>query len=833
MTIIEALIQLRNDLRSWVAYNLQHKIDKEEGKGLSTNDYTDSDKNKLDGIATNAEVNVQSDWAIQDESSDAFIKNKPTKLSDFTNDSGFITGVSWGEVTEKPTFATVATSGSYNDLSNKPTIPTIPDYLPNQYSLKFGDKSYNGSSEQTITAADLGLSQALKYHGVSETALTDGSTTNPITILGESHTAESGCVVFYNNKEFVWNGSVWEELGDLSGVDFTGYATEKWVEDKKYLTQETDPVFNASPAKGITNDDIKNWNNKTSNVGTITGIKMNGVSKGTSGVVDLGTVITNVDGKVDKVDGKGLSENDFTDTLKTKLEGLSNYDDTSIQESINKKQDKITDLDTIRTGSALGATALQSVPAEYVTETELTGKGYATTAQVNAKQDVITDLDTIRSGAAAGASAETAAKSYADSLSVNYDAAGAAAQALADAKSYFNAENAKDATRMLAIEGDVDALEATVGDTTSGLVKEVAALRTEMNALGSIDGGDGIGGMIDAKIAALDVEDTAVVGQYVSSVSEADGKITVTRVDLPDYTKDFAAKANASDLTAHTGDTVAHITADERTAWNAAKSSIDAFLKDADMSEKAVDTLAELQTYMNGDGEAAAELVGRVAALEAIDHDAYKAADTALETSLKLYADQAEVDALAAAKADAASLYQVKGNYEAAGTAASAIAALDLSNTYEAKGAAATAQAAAAEDATSKANAAQIAAIADAAGKYQLKGNYATVEQVNAKQDVIEDLDVIRSGATLGATALQAVPEEYVTETELKNKGYLTAKDISQVEIVDNLTTEDSTKALSANQGVVINKSITTVDTNLNKKIDETVGNIQAILGTI
>jgi hypothetical protein len=176
-----------------VAYNLQHKIDKEEGKGLSTNDYTDADKNKLDGIAANAEVNVQSDWAIQDESSDAFIKNKPT-------------------------------------------IPTVPDYLPNQYSLKFGDKSYNGSSEQTITAADLGLSQALKYHGVSETALADGSTTNPITILGESHTAESGCVVFYNNKEFVWNGTVWEELGDLSGVDFTGYATEQWVEDKKYLT---------------------------------------------------------------------------------------------------------------------------------------------------------------------------------------------------------------------------------------------------------------------------------------------------------------------------------------------------------------------------------------------------------------------------------------------------------------------------------------------------------------------------------------------------------------------------------------------------------------------
>ena len=32
---------------------------------------------------------------------------------------------SWDEISDKPTFATVATSGSYNDLSNKPTIPDV------------------------------------------------------------------------------------------------------------------------------------------------------------------------------------------------------------------------------------------------------------------------------------------------------------------------------------------------------------------------------------------------------------------------------------------------------------------------------------------------------------------------------------------------------------------------------------------------------------------------------------------------------------------------------------------------------------------------------------
>lgn len=51
----------------------------------------------------------------------------PTKTSDLTNDSNFVSSSS---------LATVATSGSYTDLSNTPTIPTVSDYnasllLPN------------------------------------------------------------------------------------------------------------------------------------------------------------------------------------------------------------------------------------------------------------------------------------------------------------------------------------------------------------------------------------------------------------------------------------------------------------------------------------------------------------------------------------------------------------------------------------------------------------------------------------------------------------------------------------------------------------------------------
>lgn len=48
------------------------------------------DKTKLDGIAEGAEVNVQSDWTNTDTTADSYIKNKPTKLSDFSNDKNFI-----------------------------------------------------------------------------------------------------------------------------------------------------------------------------------------------------------------------------------------------------------------------------------------------------------------------------------------------------------------------------------------------------------------------------------------------------------------------------------------------------------------------------------------------------------------------------------------------------------------------------------------------------------------------------------------------------------------------------------------------------------------------
>ena len=62
--------------------------------------------------------------------------------------------------------------------------------------------------------------------------------------------------------------------------------------DSGYITtaEETDPVFSASAAAGITSNDIQNWNNKTSSIGTITGVSINGTSIATSGVANITSV---------------------------------------------------------------------------------------------------------------------------------------------------------------------------------------------------------------------------------------------------------------------------------------------------------------------------------------------------------------------------------------------------------------------------------------------------------------------------------------------------------------------------------------------------------------
>ena len=77
----------------------------------------------------------------------------------------------------------------------------------------------------TLALADKHISDAVSHItefnwlGVTTTELTDGATTNPITIDGESVTAEKNDKVQYNGAEFVYNGEIWQEYSEKVTVE--------------------------------------------------------------------------------------------------------------------------------------------------------------------------------------------------------------------------------------------------------------------------------------------------------------------------------------------------------------------------------------------------------------------------------------------------------------------------------------------------------------------------------------------------------------------------------------------------------------------------------------
>ena len=85
MTIIEALIKLRNDIKTWVANNLRTKVDKVDGKGLSTNDFDNDYKDKLTNAASEDFVRELLDNLIYvDETNNILIFRLPTRVPDDT-----------------------------------------------------------------------------------------------------------------------------------------------------------------------------------------------------------------------------------------------------------------------------------------------------------------------------------------------------------------------------------------------------------------------------------------------------------------------------------------------------------------------------------------------------------------------------------------------------------------------------------------------------------------------------------------------------------------------------------------------------------------------------
>mgnify|MGYP003288875971 CR=1 FL=1 len=124
-------------------------------------------------------------------------------------------------VTLKGTGATTVTTDANGIVTINSTAH--PTALKNPNALTIGGKSYDGSAAVSVSAADLGISNAVHFIGETTTALTDGTTTAAVTISGASKTPTAGDVVLYGSKEFIWTGSAWKELGDGSSFALKGH----------------------------------------------------------------------------------------------------------------------------------------------------------------------------------------------------------------------------------------------------------------------------------------------------------------------------------------------------------------------------------------------------------------------------------------------------------------------------------------------------------------------------------------------------------------------------------------------------------------------------------
>lgn len=118
---------------------LDNKVNTEDGKGLSSNDYTDEDKDKLENIEEEAQKNVQADWNQSNNSADDYIKNKPTLFSG-----------SWNDLTDTPpSFPPAAHTHDISEVSG------LSAALSGKVSIEAGKGLFAESDQEKVDAINI------------------------------------------------------------------------------------------------------------------------------------------------------------------------------------------------------------------------------------------------------------------------------------------------------------------------------------------------------------------------------------------------------------------------------------------------------------------------------------------------------------------------------------------------------------------------------------------------------------------------------------------------------------------------------------------------------
>lgn len=200
-------------------------------------------------------------------------------VTQVTAGTGLTTGQSSADITSTGTLSldtSGVTAGTYQGL-------TIDSY---GRVTSASDQGYT-SNTGTVTQVSAG------------TGLTGGDITTTGTIALDESGVTAGTyqgltVDKYGRVTAASDQGYTSNTGTITGITMNGTSkgTSGVVDLGTVLTSytETDPVYSASAASGITSSDITNWNNKTSNTGTITGVSVNGTSVATSGVANITSI---------------------------------------------------------------------------------------------------------------------------------------------------------------------------------------------------------------------------------------------------------------------------------------------------------------------------------------------------------------------------------------------------------------------------------------------------------------------------------------------------------------------------------------------------------------
>lgn len=331
-------------------------------------------------------TNAQSGTAVA-----GAIATKQDTISDL---STIRSGASAGATAVQPgSLATVATTGSYNDLSDKPTIP--PGVVV--------DQTYDGTSANAQSGTAVAGAIATK-----QDILTAGK---GITI--SNNVISSDDSVFYAERDV----TTFSEISAAVNAGKTVYAMNTGDDptDTAYLFWLDSIIRTGS------NGTAQFMRMRVDNPSYYNGYDViqcvhNENLSPADQWLEFASISSGL--PIPVGENKTLVTDSYGAAVWTNTPDLSVYATTSaMNTALAGKQDTISDLSTIRSGASAGATAVQPGDLATVATTgaysDLSGtpdlSGYATTSAMNTalagKQDTISDLATIRSGAAAGATA--------------------------------------------------------------------------------------------------------------------------------------------------------------------------------------------------------------------------------------------------------------------------------------------------------------------------------------------------------------------------------------------------------------------------------------------